>query len=36
MFHRLCTTQPIGSNDIADLAGKLYVVEGDHYDDLTI
>lgn len=36
MTHRLCTTDPINMHDIPDTYGKPYIVEGSHYDDLTI
>ena len=36
MQHRLSTTDPISLNDVHNLEGKPFVVEGDHYNDLTI
>ena len=35
-FHRISTTDPISGHDIPDVEGMPYVVEGDHYNDLTI
>lgn len=35
-FHAISTTDPMTGRDINDLFGKPYVVEGDHYNDLTI
>ncbi len=34
--HIISTTDPITGRDIVDLAGHPYVVEGDHYNDITI
>ena len=36
MLHRLSTTDPISGRDIADTAGKPYIVEGTAHNDLTI
>ena len=36
MFHAISTTDPITGRDIPDLAGQPFVVEGTHYNDLTI
>lgn len=36
MQHRLCTTDPISLNEVNNLEGKPYIVEGTHYNDLTI
>ncbi len=36
MQHRLCTTDPISLHEVTDLEGKPYLVEGTHYNDLTI
>ena len=35
-FHMISTTDPITGNDVNDLAGHPYVVEGDHYTDITL
>ena len=35
-FHMISTTDPITGNDIDDPTGHPYVVEGDHYNDITI
>ena len=35
-FHMHATTDPMTGRDIPDTAGRPYVVEGDHYHDLTI
>ena len=34
--HMITTTDPITGRDIDDVAGHPYVVEGDHYNDITI
>ncbi len=34
--HRLSTTDPISLHEVTDLEGKPYLVEGSHYNDLTI
>ena len=36
MQHRISTTDPISLNDVKNLDGKPYIVEGSHYNDLTI
>lgn len=36
MQHRISTTDPISLHDVVDLEGKPFVVEGSHYNDLTI
>ena len=36
MQHRLSTTDPISLHEVIDLEGKPYLVEGTHYNDLTI
>jgi len=35
-FHMISTTDPITGRDIEDVAGHPYVVEGEHYNDITI
>lgn len=35
-FHEISTTDPITGRDIRDTDGQPYVVEGDHYNDITI
>ncbi|NJO16760.1 MAG: hypothetical protein HC877_13745 [Thioploca sp.] len=35
-FHQICTTDPITGRDIPDLEGRPFVVEGSHYNDITI
>lgn len=35
-FHMISTTDPITLKDVEDNAGRPYVVEGDHYSDITI
>ncbi len=34
--HMISTTDPITGNDIEDPTGHPYVVEGDHYNDITV
>ncbi len=34
--HMISTTDPITGHDIPDLEGRPFVVEGDHYHDITI
>ena len=36
MMHRIATTDPISLHEVMDLEGKPFIVEGDHYNDLTI
>ena len=36
MQHRLSTTDPISLHDVNNLEGKPFIVEGNHYNDLTI
>lgn len=36
MQHRLSTIDPISMHEVNDLEGKPYLVEGTHYNDLTI
>ena len=35
-MHRLCTTDPVSLQDIADPSGMPYVVEGDRFNDITV
>ena len=35
-FHQISTTDPITGRDIPDLEGRPFVVEGSHYNDVTI
>ena len=35
-FHMISTTDPITLQDVPDTAGRPYVVEGSHYNDITI
>jgi len=35
-FHKISTTDPITGRDISDLEGRPFVVEGGHYNDVTI
>lgn len=35
-FHMISTTDPITGREIEDIAGHPYVVEGGHYNDITI
>lgn len=35
-FHLISTTDPMTGRDIPDLEGRPFVVEGTHYNDLTI
>ena len=35
-FHMISTTDPITGRDIEDTDGRPYVVEGEHYSDITI
>jgi hypothetical protein len=35
-FHMISTTDPMTGRDVDVKAGQPYVVEGDHYSDLTI
>lgn len=35
-FHMISTTDPITGKEIDDPTGHPYVVEGDHYSDITV
>jgi hypothetical protein len=35
-IHMISTTDPITLRDVSDTWGRPYVVEGDHYSDITI